>query len=103
MSKPEDEAVAIVGYGGVFPGAGDPEGLWANIVEAVDATTEVPPGRWLLAPAQAFDLEDGSGALGGHQPSAPAGSRNSWRNAPAIPRGRKRSVKIRISPVTSAR
>ena len=55
MSKPEDEAVAIVGYGGVFPGAGDPEGLWANIVEAVDATTEVPPGRWLLAPAQAFD------------------------------------------------
>ncbi|MGA8346790.1 MAG: polyketide synthase, partial [Isosphaeraceae bacterium] len=55
MSKPEDEAVAIVGYGGVFPGAGDPEGLWANIVEAVDATTEVPPGRWLLTPAQAFD------------------------------------------------
>ena len=44
MSMPEDEAVAIVGYGGVFPGAGDPEGLWANIVEAVDATTEVPPG-----------------------------------------------------------
>src|SRR5271157_6418381 len=55
MSMPEDEAVAIVGYGGIFPGAGDPEGLWANIVEAVDATTDVPPGRWLLAPARAFD------------------------------------------------
>ena len=55
MSMPEDEAVAIVGYGGVFPGAGDPEGLWANIVEAVDATTDVPPGRWLLAPSRAFD------------------------------------------------
>ncbi|HMF37911.1 MAG TPA: beta-ketoacyl synthase N-terminal-like domain-containing protein, partial [Isosphaeraceae bacterium] len=55
MSMPEDEAVAIVGYGGIFPGAGDPEGLWANIVEAVDATTDVPPGRWLLAPSRAFD------------------------------------------------
>ncbi len=55
MSMPEDEAVAIVGYGGIFPGAGDPESLWANIVQAVDATTEVPPGRWLLDPSRAFD------------------------------------------------
>ncbi len=55
MRTPEDEAIAIVGYGGIFPGAGDPEAFWAKIVHAVDATTEVPPGRWVLAASAAFD------------------------------------------------
>ena len=44
MRTPENEAVAIVGHAGVFPGAGDSETFWANIVAAVDATSEVPPG-----------------------------------------------------------
>ena len=51
------ERVAIVGIGGVFPGASDPEHFWANIVARIDATTEVPPGRWSLDPADAFDPE----------------------------------------------
>lgn len=55
MSMPDDEAIAIVGYGGIFPGAGDPETFWVNIVEALDATTEVPQGRWLLDSSRAYD------------------------------------------------
>ncbi|MGH3781360.1 MAG: SDR family oxidoreductase [Pseudonocardiaceae bacterium] len=38
--------VAIVGMAGVFPGAGDLAGYWANVVAGVDSVTEVPPGRW---------------------------------------------------------
>ncbi|HKR51096.1 MAG TPA: SDR family oxidoreductase [Pseudonocardiaceae bacterium] len=38
--------VAIVGMAGVFPGAGDLAGYWANVVAGVDAVTEVPAGRW---------------------------------------------------------
>jgi acyl transferase domain-containing protein/3-hydroxymyristoyl/3-hydroxydecanoyl-(acyl carrier protein) dehydratase len=55
MSMGQDDAVAIVGYGGVFPGANDPEGLWSNVVEGVDATRDVPPGRWILEPRDAYD------------------------------------------------
>ena len=49
------ERVAIVGIGGIFPGAPDLERFWANVAAGVDATTEVPPGRWALDPADAFD------------------------------------------------
>ena len=49
------ERVAIVGIGGVFPGAPDPEQFWSNVAAGVDATTEVPPGRWSLDPADAYD------------------------------------------------
>ncbi|MGH3825645.1 MAG: SDR family NAD(P)-dependent oxidoreductase [Pseudonocardiaceae bacterium] len=38
--------VAIVGMAGVFPGAGDLAGYWANVLAGVDAVTEVPPVRW---------------------------------------------------------
>ncbi|MGH3830832.1 MAG: SDR family oxidoreductase [Pseudonocardiaceae bacterium] len=38
--------VAIVGMAGVFPGAGDLAGYWANVLAGVDAVTEVPPQRW---------------------------------------------------------
>ncbi len=38
--------VAIVGMAGVFPGAGDIAGYWANVLAGVDAITEVPPDRW---------------------------------------------------------
>lgn len=40
------EAVAIVGIGAVFPGAGDAPAFWANIRAGVDAVTEVPSHRW---------------------------------------------------------
>ena len=50
IMDPDDAfAIAIVGYGGVFPGAPMTRTqFWANIVGAIDATTEVPAGRWLL-------------------------------------------------------
>ncbi|MGH4011477.1 MAG: beta-ketoacyl synthase N-terminal-like domain-containing protein, partial [Pseudonocardiaceae bacterium] len=38
--------VAIVGMAGIFPGAGDLAGYWANVLAGVDAVTEVPPERW---------------------------------------------------------
>ena len=57
MSMGQDDAVAIVGFGGIFPGSADLERFWANIVGGVDATREVPPGRWMLDPAGAFDPE----------------------------------------------
>ena len=55
MTMGQDDAIAIVGYGGIFPGAGDLDQFWANIVQGVDSTTEVPAGRWLLPPAEALD------------------------------------------------
>ena len=46
--KPETRPldVAIVGMAGVFPGAEDLAGYWANVLAGVDAVTEVPPERW---------------------------------------------------------
>ncbi|MGH3751689.1 MAG: SDR family oxidoreductase [Pseudonocardiaceae bacterium] len=38
--------VAIVGMAGVFPGAADVTGYWANVLAGVDAVTDVPPDRW---------------------------------------------------------
>jgi acyl transferase domain-containing protein/3-hydroxymyristoyl/3-hydroxydecanoyl-(acyl carrier protein) dehydratase len=55
MIRGQDEAIAIVGYGGLFPGAPDPARFWSNIERAVDATTEVPPGRWILDTGEAYD------------------------------------------------
>jgi acyl transferase domain-containing protein len=54
MKEPVD-AIAIVGIGGLFPGSETLEGFWANVLESVDATSDVPAGRWLIDPAQAFD------------------------------------------------
>jgi acyl transferase domain-containing protein/3-hydroxymyristoyl/3-hydroxydecanoyl-(acyl carrier protein) dehydratase len=51
--------VAIVGIGGIFPGAPDLEQFWANIAGVVDATREVPPGRWTIDPKEAFDRRVG--------------------------------------------
>jgi acyl transferase domain-containing protein/NAD(P)H-dependent flavin oxidoreductase YrpB (nitropropane dioxygenase family) len=38
--------VAIVGMAGVFPGADDLAGYWANVLAGVDSVTEVPADRW---------------------------------------------------------
>jgi acyl transferase domain-containing protein/3-hydroxymyristoyl/3-hydroxydecanoyl-(acyl carrier protein) dehydratase len=50
-----DERVAIVGIGGIFPRSPDLAQFWANIEAGVAATKEVPPARWLLDPADAYD------------------------------------------------
>jgi acyl transferase domain-containing protein/3-hydroxymyristoyl/3-hydroxydecanoyl-(acyl carrier protein) dehydratase len=47
--------VAIVGIGGIFPGAPDLEQFWANITAAHDATRDVPPGRWPIATEDVLD------------------------------------------------
>ena len=49
------ERVAIVGIGGIFPGAPDLDRFWANILDGIDATREVPEGRWVLKANDAFD------------------------------------------------
>lgn len=41
-----DDAIAIVGLAGVYPGAATAAGLWDNVVNRVDAITDVPEGRW---------------------------------------------------------
>jgi PfaB family protein len=49
------QRVAIVGIGGVFPGAPDLQGFWDLVAGGLDATTDVPEGRWLLDPGAAYD------------------------------------------------
>lgn len=49
------ERVAIVGLGGIFPGARDLDQFWSNIAAGIDSTTQVPEGRWSLTPESAFD------------------------------------------------
>ena len=50
-----DERVAIVGMGGLFPGAANLDEFWQNISRAVDASREVPAGRWRVPPEHAYD------------------------------------------------
>lgn len=52
--------IAIVGMGGVFPGATTLEQFWHNVCQGVDASGEVPPGRWLLPPELAVQPSGGS-------------------------------------------
>jgi acyl transferase domain-containing protein/3-hydroxymyristoyl/3-hydroxydecanoyl-(acyl carrier protein) dehydratase len=42
--------IAIVGIGGMFPGAPDLRRFWENVSAGIDTSREVPPGRWLLDP-----------------------------------------------------
>ncbi|HEV7757760.1 MAG TPA: beta-ketoacyl synthase N-terminal-like domain-containing protein, partial [Acidimicrobiales bacterium] len=46
MGEPTSDRIAIVGMGGVFPGAPTLDVLWQNVCDGVDAITDVPPGRW---------------------------------------------------------
>ena len=52
-------AIAIVGIGGVFPGARDFEEFWANIVHGRSAARETPADRWALSMEDAFDARIG--------------------------------------------
>ena len=53
------EPIAIVGLGGLFPGAADLDQFWANISAGVDASSEVPDGRWCLPPESIHDPRPG--------------------------------------------
>ncbi|WP_375771065.1 acyltransferase domain-containing protein [Archangium gephyra] len=44
--RPQPEPLAIVGMGGMFPGAPNVESLWKRLLEGHDATREVPKDRW---------------------------------------------------------
>lgn len=44
-----DCPIAIIGMGGVFPGAADLRTFWSNIAQARDMAREVPPGRGSLS------------------------------------------------------
>ena len=45
-APPKTAAIAIVGMGTILPGAPDLQTYWANILNKVDAITEVPASRW---------------------------------------------------------
>src|SRR5688500_7838110 len=40
--------IAIVGIGGLFPGAVDVAAFWRNIVRGVDLVTDVPATHWRI-------------------------------------------------------
>jgi hypothetical protein len=49
------ERVAIVGLGGLFPGAATLADFWRNISQAIDTSREVPAQRWCIPPERAYD------------------------------------------------
>ena len=55
----EVEPIAIVGLGGVFPGALDLSSFAQNIFAGVDVTRPVPSGRWILDPRDVLDPQPG--------------------------------------------
>ena len=58
MKRPEP--VAVVGLGGIFPQAPTLDRFWDLIARRGCAAREVPPGRWLLSPEEAFDPRKGA-------------------------------------------
>lgn len=54
------ERVAIVGRGGVFPGAHTLADFWKNIAEGLDCGRPVPPTRWSLRPEWAISDAPGT-------------------------------------------
>ena len=47
LERERAEPIAIIGIGCRFPGAADsPDAYWTLLRNGVDATTEIPPGRW---------------------------------------------------------
>lgn len=54
---PTREPIAIVGMGGVFPGALNTDTLWRNIVDRKDVVTDIPDHRWVVNPSEVFSPE----------------------------------------------
>ncbi len=61
LSRMSVERIAIVGMGGVFPGAHDLAAFWRNVSNGVDSGRAAPADRWFLKPERAL-------AIGGPQP-----------------------------------
>jgi acyl transferase domain-containing protein/3-hydroxymyristoyl/3-hydroxydecanoyl-(acyl carrier protein) dehydratase len=51
------ERIAIVGIGGVFPGARDLDEFWQNILDAKDTAIDVTSNRWRLEPEDLYSPE----------------------------------------------
>jgi len=51
--------IAVVGLGGVFPGATSPAQFWDNIVAGRSLLRPVPEGRWIVDPAKVIDPAGG--------------------------------------------
>ncbi|HKB04182.1 MAG TPA: beta-ketoacyl synthase N-terminal-like domain-containing protein, partial [Gemmataceae bacterium] len=58
--KPVEDRVAVVGMGGLFPGAGDLDAFWSNVRAGVDGSSDPPPGRWSVPPNQVLDARPGA-------------------------------------------
>ncbi|MFY0525475.1 beta-ketoacyl synthase N-terminal-like domain-containing protein [Archangium gephyra] len=56
--RPQSEPLAIVGMGGMFPGAPNIESLWKRLLEGHDATREVPKDRWKVERYHHADRKD---------------------------------------------
>ncbi|MDD5208669.1 MAG: beta-ketoacyl synthase N-terminal-like domain-containing protein [Elusimicrobiales bacterium] len=56
----EQQPIAIVGAGGIFPGAPDLARFWKNISEGTCSAKDAPAGRWSLSPADVFDPRKGA-------------------------------------------
>ena len=54
MRRSEDR-VAVVGIGGLFPGAGDLAAFWTNVRDARDGSSDPPRGRWPVPPERVLD------------------------------------------------
>jgi acyl transferase domain-containing protein/3-hydroxymyristoyl/3-hydroxydecanoyl-(acyl carrier protein) dehydratase len=46
--------IAVVGFGGVFPGGDSPQDFWSNIERGNDAAIEIPSGRWHVDPDEVY-------------------------------------------------
>jgi len=57
---PQQGPIAVVGLGGIFPGAPDLERFWRNISEGVCSAKDAPPGRWALRGKDVFDPQKGA-------------------------------------------
>ena len=53
----QKKPIAVVGMAGLFPGAGNIEIFWQNILNGVDACSEVGPDRWGVAPDTMYHPE----------------------------------------------
>ncbi|NLI78581.1 MAG: hypothetical protein GX442_19335 [Candidatus Riflebacteria bacterium] len=53
-------AIAVVGVGGIFPGATDPAGFWEIIRSGTWTGSEVPPGRWYRPAREITDPRPGT-------------------------------------------
>jgi acyl transferase domain-containing protein/3-hydroxymyristoyl/3-hydroxydecanoyl-(acyl carrier protein) dehydratase len=83
-----DTQIAIVGIGGLFPGAPTIDQFWENIRDGVDATREVPSGRWSMEPARAYDprvaVPDKVHSIRGGFAASPAIDGNEFAIEPAV-------------------